>query len=153
MYRFIILLLFVSSSAWAANPINCSTRNWDDLEVKFCMGAPVAGDSENLIVYFHGLGGSEREWFTNPNTKDIQNTLRQRGFDAWVVTISYGPGWLLTEVPGSYELFHKTLEVLLPDIERQIHPSGFKTKFLVGASMGGFNTTQVLLKKSQAFNK
>jgi Predicted hydrolase of the alpha/beta superfamily len=152
MIRLLIVILFFSSGAWAANP-NCSSRSWEELKVKFCMGAPAAGDSENLIVYFHGLGGNEREWFDKPAMKDIQKTLLEKGFDPWIITVSFGPGWLLTEVPGSYELFSKTLDQILPDIERQIRPAGFKKKFLIGASMGGFNTSQVLLKRSSAFDK
>ncbi len=93
------------------------------------------------------------EWFTNPQLLLLQNKMRAQGLDPWVITVSYGPGWLLTEVPNSWQLFQKTLDEVLPKLEQLIKPNGFQKKYLVGASMGGFNASKVLLKRSSAFQK
>ena len=148
----VISVLFYSNFVFAADPV-CGTRSWGDLEAKYCVGTPVSGDSDTVLVYFHGLGGSEKEWFTSPDFTAIHAELNKRKFDPWIVTISYGQAWLLTEVPNSLLLFPKTVDELLPSILNNIKPNGFAHKYLAGASMGGLNTSQVMLKRPQMFEK
>ncbi|MFS4460396.1 prolyl oligopeptidase family serine peptidase [Bdellovibrio sp. HCB2-146] len=154
MFRYLISILVVSIAtlAQAAVP-ECHSKMWGELEANYCTNAPNQGDSDTLLVYFHGLGGSEREWFTEPSLQTVQKQLAAKKFDPWVITVSFGPGWLLTTVPNGYLLFPKIMDELLPELEKRIKPIGFSKKILVGASMGGFNTSQVLLKRPDAFQK
>lgn len=155
MCRYLVSLvfsvLFFSQFTYAAEP-SCSSRHWGDIQAKYCIDKPVSGDSDTVIVYFHGLGGSEKEWFTSPEMQTIRAELRTRKFDPWVITISYGKAWILTEVPNGL-LFPKTVNELLPDLFDSIKPRGFAHKYLAGASMGGLNTSQVMLKRPQMFDK
>ncbi|MNK90478.1 hypothetical protein D3C87_1105340 [compost metagenome] len=82
----------------------------------------------------------------------IREELRTRKFDPWIITVSYGKAWLLTEVPNGL-LFPKTVDELLPSLFNSIRPSGFTHKYLAGASMGGLNTSQVMLKRPHMFEK
>jgi pimeloyl-ACP methyl ester carboxylesterase len=148
----LVLSIFLYSNfVFAAEP-TCGTRNWGRIEAKYCIEKPDSGDSDTVMVYFHGLGGNEKDWFTGANYQPIREGLRARGFNPWVVTISYGQAWLLTEVPNGL-LFPKTVNELLPEIFNSIKPSGFTHKYLLGASMGGLNTSQVMLKKPEMFEK
>lgn len=155
MNRYLMALavsfFFYSQFAYSAEPA-CNTRNWGDIQAKYCIETPQSGDSDTVLVYFHGLGGNEKDWWSSPEIQAIQQELRTRNFDPWIITVSYGKAWLLTEVPNGL-LFPKTVDQLLPDLFQQIKPSGFTHKYLMGASMGGLNTSQVMLKRPHMFDK
>jgi pimeloyl-ACP methyl ester carboxylesterase len=154
MFRSIILLLLFSSSVLAAKVTpQCGSRTWEELEVKYCTAAPQNGTSDSLIVYFHGLGGDEKEWFENPALISIHKEIVKKGLDPWIITVSYGPAWLLTEVDSSYKLFAKTMDEILPDLQKKFHPTAFHERFMIGASMGGFNASQVLLKRPESYER
>jgi pimeloyl-ACP methyl ester carboxylesterase len=147
----VLLSVFIYSFTYAGEP-TCGTRNWGDIQAKYCVEKPIAGDSDTVLVYFHGLGGNEMEWFTSPGMQTIRDELRTRKFDPWIITVSYGKAWILTEVPHGL-LFPKTVDELLPDLFNSIRPAGFAHKYLAGASMGGLNTSEVMLKRPHMFDK
>jgi pimeloyl-ACP methyl ester carboxylesterase len=154
MCRYLVALVisvFFYSQFSYADP-TCGSRHWGEIQAKYCVEKPLAGDSDTVLVYFHGLGGSELEWFINPELQTIRDELHTRKFDPWIVTISFGKAWLLTEVPNGL-LFPKAVDDLLPSLFNSIKPMGFTHRYLAGASMGGLNTSQVMLKRPQMFDK
>ena len=152
VFGLIIFLVMISGAALAFEPV-CSTRNWGDIQAKYCVQKPLSGDSDTVMVYLHGLGGNERDWFTNPGLQTVRDELRERKFDPWIITLSYGKAWILTEVPNGGHLFTKTVSQLLPDIMNTIKPEGFTRKYLAGASMGGLNTSEIMVKRPDLFDK
>jgi pimeloyl-ACP methyl ester carboxylesterase len=135
----------------AAQP-NCGAKNLGGTELDYCYSQPAA-PSDTLLVFFHGLGGNERQWYDSDIFRDVQKSLAAQGKEPWVLTISFGKFWLLTEVPNSAMLFTKVMDQFLPAMEKTLLPSGFQHRILMGMSMGGFNGSQVLLKRPQAFDK
>jgi enterochelin esterase-like enzyme len=71
-----------------------------------------------------------------------------------VISVSFGPQWLLTEVvrgdrPTAMQLF---LKEVMPQVEEKI--GGVKgRRLLQGESMGGFNASQLLLKTDHLFER
>jgi len=68
-----------------------------------------------------------------------------------VVTISFGPIWLLTD-DAHHNLMKVFLETIVPRVEREIGQPVVR-RFAVGESMGGYNALLVGLKASQKFSR
>jgi pimeloyl-ACP methyl ester carboxylesterase len=111
-------------------------------------------DGARVVYFFHGLGGSEKSW-SAPN--GVGALLR----DQWkldgvrrptVVTVSFGPQWLIAPRNGSK--FGGLLEafptLVVPTVERKL-PKVPDERVLLGESMGGFNATQVAFKLPKLF--
>jgi pimeloyl-ACP methyl ester carboxylesterase len=124
---------------------------------KYCVST-YADMSDDLMIFFHGNGGSETDW------SDPANTLTRGILDGWrangiqppmVVAISFGEAWLLAEknaspVSGLYEYF---LGVVLPTIKAGIVKTPVDQTYLMGESMGGFNAAQIYLKQPALFSR
>lgn len=143
--------LLFSTLAFATQP-TCGAKDVGGTELDYCYTQP-AVPSDTLLVFFHGLGGNERQWHDSDLFQDVQKQLAAQGKEPWILTVSFGRFWLLTEVPNSAMLFPKVIDQFLPAMEQALLPSGFHHRTLVGMSMGGFNGSQVLLKRPQAFDK
>ena len=150
LLSFASVFLF-SSFLFAAQP-NCGSKDVGGSSLKYCYSQPTRS-SDTLLVFFHGLGGNERQWFDSGHFDAVRKSLQDQGKEPWVLTISFGQFWLLTEVPGSAMLLTKVMDQFLPAMEATLNPAGFHHKILLGMSMGGFNGAQVLLKRPAAFEK
>ena len=149
-----LLVIFVSSTeatALAATPV-CKSKTIDGITTDFCFQKPDT-ESDTLLVFFHGIYGNEKKWFNDSKFTELSKTMKSKGLTPWVVTISYGGTWLLTETNTSKQLFHHTMDLALPAIIQDVHPEAFAKKFLMGYSMGGLNASQVLLKRPELFDK
>lgn len=147
-----LVLSFVISSQAFAQTADSQCAHLESTDADYCYSAPAA-PSDTLLVFFHGLGGNERFFSQSDLFQDLMTRLRSEGREPWVISISYGRMWLLTEVAGSKQLFSQTMNQVLPTLERKLKPEGFQHKVLMGMSMGGFNASQVLLKQPEAFEK
>lgn len=146
------VLTFLSVNLAFAADLDCRRQDLGGTEIRFCLSQP-AVPSDTLLVYLHGLGGNERQYYDLDVFRDIHRHLQALGKEPTVITISFGQAWLLTEVPGSKMLFSKVMDQFLPAMEKSLQPSGFQHKILLGMSMGGFNGSQILLKRPEAFEK
>lgn len=122
---------------------------------KFC-AYEYPNSSRRVLYHFHGIFGSERDWRKSALEQSIVARWIQRGEKPpIVVSISYGPIWLLTEknrasASGLYEHFWREVQ---PDIERRI--LGFKAEenWILGFSMGGFNAAQIYFKNPGFYSR
>lgn len=142
---FLIGILFSHAVYATSFEISC-TKVGGDL-AGYCIHKPVPLENQDVIYHFHGSGGSEFMWQENYYPEQLRTYWKENGLKIpTVVSISFGPFWLLSEknsseVSGLLEILMKTV---IPEIEGQLPQQG--RRLAVGESMGGFNTLQLALK-------
>jgi pimeloyl-ACP methyl ester carboxylesterase len=128
---------------------------------KACSYRTTNSKSKKLLFYFHGLNGNVNEW---EEERGIPSLLRQQWHDTGVdapivVSISFGPAWILFEKNSAPEsgLLPYFNQVAFPRVMawlKQQTPNDFDPNLtLMGVSMGGLNATQVMLKGEQQFQR
>jgi S-formylglutathione hydrolase FrmB len=144
------LFLFFPLSVFAAP--TCGTDSIDGISYNYCYQK---GQAQNTVLYFlHGLGGSEKSWFTADQAMGLGSYFTSNGFRPTVVTFSFGPQWLLTEAAASAHLLTLTSEKLIPALEKIVFPQTAPTKrFILGMSMGGVNSIELTLQNRSAFSR
>ena len=157
MFKFIFALTFISFATFiSASQSQAADTDFTSKCVEFgtipggyCIHTPSHTRSKNILYYFHGLGGSESTWQEKwYYTSQIRNEWNKMHAE-WptVVSISFGPTWLLAEknaspYSGLYDVITKQV---IPQIEAQLNSKRGR-RILMGESMGGFNTAQLALK-------
>jgi len=122
---------------------------------KFC-AYRYTNSSRNVLYYFHGIGGNERDWKNHELEKSIVRRWESLGLrPPIVVSVSLGPIWLLTEKgqstnSGNYEFFR---DQIIPEISRRVFAFKPKENWLLGVSMGGFNAAQFYFKNPEFFTR
>ena len=158
-FRFLIkfcipVIALATSHAWGANV--CGLGAVDSIRYNWCIdtvdGAKPSGD---VIYFLHGMFGSERSWLSDGNQSAIRQAWTAKGIKAPpVISVSFGPAWLLTEIPygGHSSRQEMFIRKIMPHLEGKL---GFavKSRRLYGESMGGFSAAQLLLKNSELFSK
>jgi pimeloyl-ACP methyl ester carboxylesterase len=110
----------------------------------YCLLEPDAPTGD-VLYYLHGGGGSERSWFKPDGyAEGIEKGLAQKPA---IATLSLGPYWLLTPERAAA----LTAEAL-PALEAKLKVPA-KRRFLVGESMGGFNSSRLLLERGDLFER
>lgn len=150
-------VLFVFSSAVFAAPLKTECVNLTQpLPWSYCKTTTPGSHNRDLLYHFHGRGGSAKTWTDKDYyTELVRQEWTRRGFEPpTVVTVSFGPVWLLVEknqspASGLFEIFNK---VVMPTVEKTL-PRFSGRRLLVGESMGGFNATQIALKSGDLFAK
>ena len=128
-----------------------SPRPW-----KYCVHVPAEGKPNGDLAYvLHGRNLDESIWNDNTfYTAMIQNYWQTRKIaPPTVVTVSFGPVWLLTE-KGSKErsgLLDVFRDEVIPEVEKRIGRP--KRRLILGESMGGLNTLALVLKTPSVFQK
>lgn len=159
MSKFLMIFVFtlVSASSFAAGReyvSNC-TEFSEPIPGKYCISKVEGSQSQDVIYYLHGAGGSAEEWSTEGTSQEFLKTWDDLYFQPpTVISISYGVFWLLAEKNSSeYSgLFTHFTQYLMPKVEAEL--GGIKgQRMILGVSMGGFNTAQLLTKKADLFSK
>jgi S-formylglutathione hydrolase FrmB len=122
----------------------------------YCKTVTEGSTNGDILYHFHGKGGNAKTWTdTDYYTIQIRKEWASRGQQPpTVVSISFGPVWLLVEknkspASGLFEVF---TQVVMPTVEKSL-PQFSGRRLLVGESMGGFNASQVALKAGEQFNR
>jgi hypothetical protein len=113
----------------------------------WCAEVPAKSNTSTVLYYFHGNGGSEKDW---------QNSTREALYKKWqtssqggpiIISLSFGKFWFLTKEKSN--LF---IEKVRPAIEKRLNlkPS---TRLLMGESMGGYNAFFVATQAPTSFQK
>lgn len=122
--------------------------------LKYCVYRAVSGVNDDVIYHLHGRNLDEKVWNDNTYwTSMVQYIWQNSGLiPPTVVTISYGPTWLL--VPKGKRQDSGLLAdfmASLPDIEKRTGTP--KRRLLLGESMGGLNVLVVGLTYPNSFAK
>ena len=126
---------------------DCDTTIFEKIEYDYCIYKTDRSKNPDILFYFHGLLGSEKDWSLMPDHRQMRNIWKQNNQTApTVITISFGRKWLLSEVPTSPLLFEKFTKQILPALEEKAGGLAPGRRLLLGKSMGGFNSSQVLFK-------
>lgn len=139
-------------SAWAAAP-DCGVENLGGNVglASYCVQKPAPGtpDSGQVIYYLHGLGGNAMEAYNNGLTSEATHST--------IIAVSFGLVWffapLSSGAPGSATM-QAFVGEMIPRTEARAGVSVESSKrFVVGASMGGFNGTQLLEQHPELFGR
>ncbi len=150
-----LVFSFLSLAAWADTTTQC-VNVAQPLPWTYCTTTTQGSRNFDLLYHFHGRGGSATDWSDEDYYSAMVRTewARQQVQPPIVVSVSFGPIWLLVEknkspYSGLFEVFTRAV---LPTVEKSLkHFSG--RRMLVGESMGGFNASQIALKTGRAFDK
>jgi len=130
----------------------CGTEDGGGISYSYCIQQLPGTTSKDAVLYLHGQGGSEYEWQNSPFAETVYSQWGQAA--PAVITISYGKTWLLAEKNSSSlsGLFEHFTQIALPALEAKLpfHPAHL---ILMGASMGGFNASQLYLKRPDLFSR
>jgi S-formylglutathione hydrolase FrmB len=126
------------------------------VKYSYCITQDETSHNPDVLYHLHGLTLDEKAWRrTDYYPEMIRQVWKYENLEApTVVSVSFGPVWLLVEknaskLSGLFEVF---LKAVIPQIEASL--GGVKGKrLLIGESMGGFNATQLLLKAPGEFAK
>jgi hypothetical protein len=119
---------------------------------KYCISTTATDRPTEVLYYFHGLLGDEKQFFKDKRALKAREIWGQHS--PTIVTISYGPEWLLVKKnsrPNSGLLKHFQ-EKALPYIESKLDFKPTK-RYLVGASMGGANVLSLYFDNPKLFDK
>lgn len=166
-WRYVLLLIFaycLVNVLWGeltkvrgAQQVNyvASTKNCGiDGAVRYCVHGAQTGSNGDIVYHLHGRNLNEHIWNDDTYyTSMVQSQWERSGvIPPKVVTISYGPTWLLTlkgekKASGLLEDFISHL----PSIETNIGAP--RRRILLGESMGGLNVLVAGLNYPTEFDK
>lgn len=154
----LFLLVLFSAESWAfgSRPPQvietCGSLTFQRT-AKYCIYQMEGSKSKNIIYVLHGRGQHERVW--KEYADQINGFWKTMGYEIpTVISFTYGSDWLLVEENGSplSGLLDEVVDRVMPALEEKI--GGLKgERILVGGSMGGFNTTQLALKRGHLFSQ
>lgn len=131
----------------------CGAESVQGVGFRFCYRNLETTNSDDIIYFFHGLEGSEETWFTQYfGTLMIQKWWKHWGYRPRIVTVSFGPQWLLVD-NARYPLLPLFVKGVLPLLESKVGGLKQGRRHLIGQSMGGFNAAEVSLQASGLFKK
>jgi pimeloyl-ACP methyl ester carboxylesterase len=138
--------LFATSLALAENEELCGQIT-APVSYSYCITKTQGSTNKSILYYMHGGGGDETAW-SSASPSIYQRWLSQSVNPPIVINISFGPYWLLVEKnpspnSGLLDVFQN---IVMPQIESIATQEPINERMLIGLSMGGFNTTQLLGK-------
>lgn len=150
MFRYVCLVALLISVSSIASDFKVQCDKFPALLTGgYCLHLPNNLGSGDIVYYLHGSGNNEftwqEEWYYTAQVRKEWKEKKARL--PIVVSISFGPIWLLAEKNSSQSsgLFELLISRIIPEIEKKL--GGLKGRRLVlGESMGGFNSVQLGLK-------
>jgi len=113
---------------------------------QYCIHKAPGSTNEDVLYYLHGGGGNEHQWENSASR--VREEWKKNGHSIPVViTVSFGPVWFLVEknslaTSHLLDFFHHEV---MPAVEQKALGRPASRRLLAGASMGGFNSFQLLL--------
>ncbi len=135
--------------------VNCFNDSDKTVTWKYCITTTRDSTSGDVMFEFHGLAGSENSWISHKRNIAIRQAWQDLHLQApTVVSLSFGPVWLLAEKNSAVKsgLYEEFRDVIYPRINQKLGVLKGK-RLIIGASMGGFNASQIYLKNPSLFSK
>jgi len=168
--NFLVLILMASFHSAQARPLlSIPTPTCDQIVVhgvtaSYCIYVhPNQDVNPNLLYFFHGAGGTPRQWDQESQGVSAQDLyyywggglFEQSRVPPTVISISFGPYWQFSDwdsgngVPLMRDIF---VNELMPLLETKVaFHSG--QRFAAGTSMGGMNSIYLWLRSGKLFTK
>jgi Putative esterase len=153
------LVCAVAQSFGQAPEIQTQCREFHEPDWSYCVTKTKGSKNPDLLYYLHG---KEKELEAKTWSEDKEYyTARVR--EEWgklnydpptVVSISFGPVWLLAEKNSDDNpsgLYEKVVKQIMPLIENSLKFKG--KRVLLGESMGGLNGSELVLKSPALFKR
>jgi pimeloyl-ACP methyl ester carboxylesterase len=123
---------------------------------KYCIypGAEANGQkSRDVIYYFHGAEQSHHSWWEDGSV--IRAKWKYRNHPGpTVISVSFGDFWLLVPPTqnGKGGILDVYVKQLIPGFDKML---GFtpRRRMILGMSMGGFNSSQLVLRHPELFER
>ncbi len=135
--------------------VTCFKNSYQSRAWNYCIAKTVGSTNPDVLFEFHGIGEDEHAWINGNRDYLIREAWHTQHLQApTVVSVSFGNVWLLAEknakpASGLFEIFR---DVVYPKIWQKLGPIHGQ-KILLGASMGGFNGSQIYLKLPHLFDR
>ena len=145
----ILISFLYGTAAWGADFTSLCGQFGENKTGGYCIHVPQKSTSKDVLYYLHGRGNSEHtwaeEWFFPAQLR--AEWAKQGTNPPIVVTVSFGPKWVLAEKNSSRfsGLFETFKTAVMPMIEAQMTGLSGR-RMIMGDSMGGFNSVQLALK-------
>ncbi|WP_374030278.1 alpha/beta hydrolase-fold protein [Bdellovibrio bacteriovorus] len=131
----------------------CDSEELQGVRFKYCYRDPDSANNNDIVYFFHGLNGSEKTWHRQfLGTRTIQDWWELRGYRPRIVSVSFGPQWLLVN-NKRYPLLPAFTRVIMPYMEKKVGGLKGGQRHIIGQSMGGFNAAEISLKNPGMFSK
>jgi len=157
----IVLLSSCTHQASAAGDIDrdggevrCGTIS-SPVEWKYCITENPGSSNRDILYFFHGLGGNEGQWNKQRFFRQVRKRWAQTGKEVPVVVqFSFGKDWFLNEKSkDSVGFMPIVLNNVFPKIEKELVENFSGKRIIMGFSMGGFNSIQLVLKHPELFER
>jgi pimeloyl-ACP methyl ester carboxylesterase len=153
----VLFMAFLSLGAQAASPGDhvCGSETIQSVPFNWCIDYGDPSLNSDFVYYMHSLGGSEENWAAEPQGNLVRDEWKRLGVASpTVISVSFGAAWLLTEVaqPSRPALYGIFVHDIMPLMESKL-PAQRGRRLLVGISMGGFNSAQLLTKNGELFDR
>ena len=161
----IFLILCISSISFAetsstmavdSNHFTQECHDFENTRAVYCVNRVKGSTSQDVVYFFHGIFMTAKDW---PMSSAIYDRVSKNWFKLGVrapivISISYGPIWMAVRKNTS-PLSGRRDEIanrVIPGIEKslRLNPT---SRVGFGASMGGFNLTQITLRYPYLFNR
>ena len=135
--------------------VTCYKHVYQSRPWAYCITKTIGSTNPDVLFEFHGIGEDEHAWINNNRDILIRDAWHsQRLQPPTVVSVSFGNVWLLAQKnaepqSGLFEIFR---DIVYPKIWQKLGPI-HGHKILLGASMGGFNASQIYLKLPHYFDR
>ncbi|NCN27423.1 hypothetical protein GW915_07585 [bacterium] len=140
---------------------NCYDSSLNSLAYSYCVTTTVGSQSKDVLYFFHGAFGNEKNWTGGINA-DMRQRVRlywqESGYDApTVISLSLGTLWMVRDhesKDGDLANLDLITNSLIPELEDK-HLGGELQgrRLLMGVSMGGFNALTLMMKRPELWNK
>ena len=143
-----------SAELFGEQPV-CGSAKAQTVEYKYCLRRSATANSD-VIFYLHGGGGDEKQFFRENGFVELfKASFKANGKSMpGVITLSFGPSWLLGDVatPQHPALLPLVANEILPALETKVR-IGTGRLFVMGPSMGGYNSALLALRLKDKFAK
>ncbi|UYL08267.1 alpha/beta hydrolase-fold protein [Bdellovibrio sp. SKB1291214] len=144
--------LYLTTSVAGVLDYSCSEKNFYGTNVKYCINHVDRLRNQDIVYVFHGISASAESWFTKEDTRAISKLWLKKGYEPTVISISFGPVWMLVE-NEKYRYLSTLYNQIMPYLEYQLGGLGFGKRMVIGQSMGGFNAAEATLRMPGYFWK
>lgn len=152
-FIFSVLFILLSINAYSQDS-TCGKGKHLNVKYEWCIYPTDRSKNADILYFMHGMWSSEKSWKVNGENKDIRAEWARLKYTApTVIGVTFGREWLLSEVEGSRKLYTIFTEKIMPELEAKV--GGLKTgnRQIMGRSMGGFNSSQLVMKNAHMFTK